>query len=215
VFRETLAGNTSADVALRTFDEINASFSSLTGVPVASDRVSTVTGKTVAETYSNVRRALPGVEGFQAFMSSHQMAATQLAAAYCDGLVQDVSLRQQLFPAASGFSFDAPVADPGIDWRNQVVSPLVDRAINTGLLGSAWRTRIIDEVELLITDNRDLKPYVLLNGSYVSDPDPAQHNKRDGLMYCANDAVCPESRTADVVKAACTAILGSGLVLLQ
>ena len=214
-FHQALAGKESADVALRTFDEINASFSRLTGVPTASNRVSAVTGKTVAETFSNVRRALPGVEDFQAFMSSHQMAATQLAAAYCDGLVQDETLREELFPAASGFSFDTSVADPTIDWRQQIISPLVDRAINTGLLSDSWRSRIIDEVELLITDDRDLKPYVLLNGAYVSDPDPAQHNKRDGLMYCLNDAPCPASRTADVVKAACTTVLGSGIVLLQ
>ncbi|MCZ6829921.1 MAG: LamG domain-containing protein [Gammaproteobacteria bacterium] len=214
-FRQILVGEGAADIAVRTFDEINASFSVLTGVPVASDRVSQVTGKTVAETFNNVRRALPGVEDFQAFMSSHQMAATQLAAAYCDGLVQDINLRQQIFPAPPVFDFNTPVADPGIDWRNHIVAPLVDRAINTGLLSDTARTRIIDEVVVLITDDRDLKPYVLINGNYVSDPDPALHNKRDGLIYCRNNAACPASRTADVVKAACTAILGSGIVLLQ
>jgi hypothetical protein len=67
----------------------------------------------------------------------------------------------------------------------------------------------------LITDDRDLKPYVILNGTYVSDPNPAVHNKRDGLMYCLNNATCPPSRTADVVKAACTTVLGSAAVLLQ
>ena len=67
----------------------------------------------------------------------------------------------------------------------------------------------------VITDDRDLKPYVQINGNYVSDPDPAVHNKRDGLIYCLNDGVCPASRTGDVVKAACTVVLGSGLVLLQ
>ena len=49
----------------------------------------------------------------------------------------------------------------------------------------------------------------------LSDPDPAAHNKRDGLIYCENDAVCPPSRTADVVKAACTAVFGSAVMLLQ
>jgi hypothetical protein len=77
------------------------------------------------------------------------------------------------------------------------------------------RGRIIDEVELLITDSRDLKPYVLANGRYISDPNPSAHNKRDGLIYCVNDAVCPATRTADVVKAACTAVFGSAVVLMQ
>lgn len=214
-FRPILVGEGGADIAVRTFDEINASFSALTGVGVASSRVSNVTGKTVAQTFNSVRRALPGVEDFQAFMSSHQMAATQLAAAYCDGLVQDVNLREEIFPAPPTFDFSTPVADPGIDWRNHVVAPLVDRAINTGLLSVSVRSRIIDEVELLITDDRDLKPYIQVNGAYISDPNPAAHNKRDGLKYCLNNAPCPPSRTADVVKASCTAVLGSAVVLLQ
>jgi hypothetical protein len=160
-----------------------------------------------------IRRQLPSVEDFQAFMSSHHMAATQLAAAYCDALVQDVSLRQAIFPAT--FDFNAAVANPAIDWRNNIVIPLVDRALNTGLVSDSYRTRIIDELELLITDSRDLKPYISINGVFVSDPNPAVHNKRDGLIYCVNDAVCPASRTADVVKATCTAVLGSAATLMQ
>jgi Concanavalin A-like lectin/glucanases superfamily len=214
-FVHTLTGQPTADIAIRTFDEINATLSTLTGVPVSSSSVSPVTGKTVAETFNIVRRALPGVADFQAFMSSHQMAATQLAAAYCDALVQDVNLRQSIFPAPPTFDFSRAVADPGIDWRNHVVAPLVDRAIKTGLYSDADRSRIVDEVELLITDDRDLKPYVLINGNWVSDPNPRAHNKRDGLIYCEGGAVCPPSRTADVVKASCTAVLGSAVVLMQ
>jgi hypothetical protein len=141
------------------------------------------------------------------------MAATQLAAAYCDALVQDVSLRQAIFPAA--FDFGAAVADPGIDWRNNIVVPLVDRVLNTGLVSAPYRTSIIDELELLITDSRDLKPYILSNGVFISDPDPAAHTKRDGLIYCANNALCPVSHTADVVKATCTTVLGSSATLMQ
>lgn len=214
-FVQQLTGAPSSDVAVRTFDEVNATLSVLTGISVASDVVSQVTGKTVAETFATVRRALPGVADFNGFMSSHQMAATQLTAAYCDALVQDVELRQTLFPAPPTFDFSTPVADSSIDWRNHVVAPLVDRAANQGLLTSGERAQILDEVELLITDSRDLKPYVFMNGSWVSDPSPAAHNKRDGLIYCENNQPCPASRTADVVKAACTAVFGSALVQIK
>jgi hypothetical protein len=214
-FSTSLNGEPAADIAMRTFDEINATLSRLTGVPVSSNNASAVTGKTVGETFRIVRRALPGVADFQAYMSSHQMAATQLAAAYCDALVQDVSLREKIFPRPPTFDFSTPVASSDIDWRNHVVVPLVDRAIKTALLGDAARGNIIDEVELLITDNRDLKPYIFVNGNYVSDPNPAVHNKRDGLIYCLDNKQCPASRTADVVKAACTAVLGSAVVLMQ
>lgn len=214
-FSQTLTGEVSSDIGVRTFDEINATLSVLTGVPIASPSVSDVTGKTVAQTFSTVRRALPSVAEFNAFMSSHQMAATQLTAAYCDALVQDVSKRQLLFPSPPTFRFDAAVEDSSIDWRNHIVVPLVDRAINSGLMSVADRGLIIDEIELLITDSRDLKPYVLVGGRYVSDPDPGVHNKRDGLIYCVNGAVCPATRTADVVKAACTTVFGSAVVLVQ
>jgi len=211
-FRQALTGTGAPDIGMRTFDSVNASLSTLTGVATGSNNISPITGKTVGETYNQVRRALPGVADFNAFSSSHLMAATQLAAAYCDALVQDSGLRANLFP---GFDFNRPVADPGIDWRNNVVTPLVDRAVNTGLLPEGVRSAIIDEIELLITDDRDLKPYVNTGGSWVSDPNPGAHTKRDGLIYCDGDANCPPSRTAEVVKAACTAVFGSAAVLMQ
>jgi concanavalin A-like lectin/glucanase superfamily protein len=212
-FTPVFSGEPAPDVAIRTFDEVNASLAALTGVGVGSGVVSEVTGKTVAETFDSVRRALSGVADFNAFMSSHQMAATQLAAAYCDALVQDPGLRAQLFPPQ--FNFAAQVSNPDIDWRNHVAAPLVDRAANRGLLSDMERDQILDEVVLLITDDRDLKPYVFINGQWVSDPNPAAHNKRDGLIYCENNEPCPSSRTADVVKAACTTVFGSALALIK
>lgn len=209
-FSYVLSGTESSDIAMRTFDEINQTFSGLTGVSSSSSAVSAVTGKTVSETYQIIRRQLPSIADFQAYMSSHQMAATQLAAAYCDALVQDGGLRDDIF--APGFNFLAPVA--GItynSWRDDIVEPLVDQAINTGLFTVLERIRIRDEVLMLITDSQDLKPYEYVAGSYVSMPD----GKNDGLVYCDNNALCPASRTAEVVKAACTAVLGSGVVLMQ
>lgn len=214
-FTYTNSGSDGPTVGMRTFDEINASLSALTGVSVASNNVSPVTGKTVGETFALVRRALPSVADFNAYSASHQMAATQLTAAYCDALVQDVALREALFPAPPEFDFSRNVSDPTIDWRNHIAAPLVDRAIKRGLFDAASREAIVDEIELLIVDDRDLKPYVNISGNWVSDPNPASHNKRDGLIYCENVAPCPTSRTADVVKAACTAVLGSAVVLMK
>lgn len=214
-FLHTNSGVEAPEVGMRTFDEINASLSALTGVPVASSDVSPVTGKTVGQTFELVRRALPSVADFNAYSASHQMAATQLAAAYCDALVQSVELRQALFPAPPTFDFSTAVNDAGIQWREHIAAPLIDRAIKSGLFTSSVRDELLDEIELLIIDDRDLKPYININGSWISDPNPAAHNKRDGLIYCENDAVCPASRTADVVKAACTAVFGSAVVLVK
>ena len=211
-FRYVLSSEVVADIGVRTFDEINASFSRITGVPTSSSTPSEVTGKTVPETYASIRRGLPASGDFQAFSSAHQMSATQLASAYCDALVQDNTRRQAMFP---DFAFSAPVDDPSHDWRNDVAAPLLDRAINSGLLEDSIRTPVLDEIELMVTDDRDLKPYALVDGEWVPDPDPAVHNKRDGLMYCVNDQPCPASRTGDVVKAVCTTVLGSAVVMAQ
>jgi mono/diheme cytochrome c family protein len=211
-FSYALSSDVTSDIGVRTFDEINASFAVLTGVPTSNPTPSAVTGKTVAQTYESIRRGLPANPSFQAFSSAHQMAATQLASAYCDSLVQEASFRDQMFPS---FNFGAAVDDPGHDWRNDIAAPLVDQAINNGLVPDAVRSNMLDELVLLITDDRDLKPYVLENGEWVPNPDPATHNKRDGLMYCLNDAPCPATRTGDVVKAVCTTVLGSAVVMAQ
>lgn len=119
------ADEAAVTVGMRTFDEINESFSSMTRVPKDSGSVSAATGKTVRETFDAVRRSLPSVADFQTFMASHQMAIMQLAAAYCDALVEDTSARAEMFP---DLSFSG-----SIDWESQVVYPLIDRAYATGL----------------------------------------------------------------------------------
>ena len=95
-----------------------------------------MTGKTVGGP-AIVRRALPSVADFQSLHVLHQMAATQLAAAYCDALVQDEALRRGIIPPASISMPRWPTRT--IAWRQQVAAPLVDRALNSGLLDDIER----------------------------------------------------------------------------
>jgi hypothetical protein len=67
------------DYGVRTFDELNASMSSLTGVPITN------TG--VATTFASVKQAMPSVESIDAFLASHQTGVAQLAIAYCSAMV--------------------------------------------------------------------------------------------------------------------------------
>jgi len=55
-----------SEIGIKTFDEINASMSSVTGVPVAN--------ATVAATFATYKQQLPAIEDIKAFLSSHQMA---------------------------------------------------------------------------------------------------------------------------------------------
>ncbi len=215
-FDYTLTGVVSADLAIRTFDQINDSFSAVTGVPS--------TTPAVAATYQLIRRQLPSVTDFQAYMSSHHMAATQLAAVYCDALAKNTSLRS----AADMFSdFDFSQAVGAVtdnDWSTKIIFPLIDKAMNTGLQsqpsrpldgnssdGLADRGDLQQLLLALINDPGDNKPYVYNSLTGVYDPGP--DGTRDGLKYCDPAYPCPG--TTDVVKAVCTAVLASGAVHIQ
>jgi hypothetical protein len=92
------------EFGVRTFDEINATFAKLTGVPV--------TATTVAATYANVKQQLPSVENIDAFLASHQTGIAQLAIAYCSAMVDNTTLLTQFYgsvdPTQSASFFGTP-----------------------------------------------------------------------------------------------------------
>lgn len=110
-------------IGLKTFDEINMSMSRMTGVPA--------TNSAVADTYATVKQQLPTVETIEGFLSSHQMAITQMAIQYCDALVSSRSLRTDFF---TGFDFSAN-ADSAFDQNGKalVTTPLLERFVGTNL----------------------------------------------------------------------------------
>ncbi|MEJ0034543.1 MAG: LamG domain-containing protein [Gammaproteobacteria bacterium] len=77
------------DLGLRTFDELNATYSKLTGVPI--------TDATVAATFANVKQQLPTVESIDAFLASAQTGIAQLAIAYCSSMVDNQATRDAFF----------------------------------------------------------------------------------------------------------------------
>jgi len=163
-------------VGLRTFEEISASMSAMTGVPAINANV--------ADTYGRVRQQLPTVENIEGFLSSHQVGAAQLAIEYCNELVDDAAARAAYFP---GFDFSAPAAaafDTPAE-RALVTGPLVTRAVGTGLTTQPSAAEVTAEVDALI----------------------------GRLTACG--AACAADRTEVVVKAACSAVIGSASTLLQ
>ena len=76
-----------SDIGFRTFDKINATMSSVTGVSPNT--------AAVRSTYTSIRQSLPAVDSIEAFLSSHQTAIAQLAIQYCDALVESP---RQLLP---------------------------------------------------------------------------------------------------------------------
>jgi len=109
------------DIGVRTFDEIDAAYASITGI----DRTSYQRGGNflVDETYQELRQSLPAVEDIEAFLSSHQVAIAQLAIQYCDAAVEDSTIWPGFnFGAAPGTAFS--VAN-----RDSFVEPLIARAV--------------------------------------------------------------------------------------
>jgi len=165
------------DVGLKTFEKIHASMSAMTGVSMALPSVDAV--------FQNVKQALPTVTGINTFVSSQQMAVTQLAIEYCNELVNDTNLRLSFFP---GFDFSASVNDAFIIGdRTLITSPLYIKALNSNVANQPTTSEFETELSNLI----------------------------DILTTCNNTNSCSSDRTEVVVKATCAAAIGNAGMLLQ
>lgn len=108
-----------SDIGVRTFDAINATMASVTGV--------SPNNASVKAAFNNVRQSLPAIVDINAFLSSHQTSIAQLAITYCSALVDDTAARAAYFP---GLNFSSDVTAQ----RSALVDPLVSRMI--GNVGS-------------------------------------------------------------------------------
>ncbi|HTL92744.1 MAG TPA: hypothetical protein VL176_10375, partial [Steroidobacteraceae bacterium] len=118
------------DVGVRTFAEINASLSHVTGVPITDSKV--------AALYASEQQSLPSVPQINAFTSSEQTAISQLAGAYCSELVNIQSYRDKFF----GTGLDVAIANSSSSAtffgtagnnanRDIVITPLVNAVVGT------------------------------------------------------------------------------------
>ncbi|MES9927252.1 MAG: LamG domain-containing protein [Candidatus Thiodiazotropha sp. 6PDIVS] len=175
---EPADGEPASTVGLRTFDEINATMASLTGVSQALSAVLT--------TYTTIREQLPSAENINGFLSSHQVAVSQLAIEYCSAMVDDNALRSSFFP---GFDFNTNANDiTTATWQSQVVTPLIVNFMGENLATQPDPAMVESELMTLLT------------GSV-------------GLARCSGQ--CATDRTEKATKAACASILGSAVILLQ
>lgn len=107
---ETADPGTQHPVGVRTFSEINASLSEMTGIPV--------TEPGVMATFEAVQQQMPSVEDINGFLVAHQMGVTQLAVKYCNILADDSTRRSDFFPNFSNNTFDAA-------GRDAIIGPLM------------------------------------------------------------------------------------------
>lgn len=186
-FAYTLDGLPEIDLGWRTFDEINLTFSQLTGIGPNTTIANITPATTVADVFATVRQQLPAVEGFPAFLASHHTAVTQLAVAYCSALINSDAQRAVFFSGGSTPAYFRA------DWRTHLVDPLVDKFIGTGGEASMPAASSVgDELYKLIT--------------YAGDS-----TRKAGI--CAG--TCDDTRTLDAARVVCTAALSNAAVTLQ
>ena len=123
-------GDPESDVGLRTFDELNATLSQITGVPQTNTRV--------AATYDLVKQALPAVEKLPTFGPAQQTALAQLAIQYCNQMVDTPALRTAFFgsalnPSSTATSVFGTAGAPNNANRDLIIDALMNKAKNTGL----------------------------------------------------------------------------------
>jgi hypothetical protein len=142
----------------------------------------------IKRSYNNVRQSLPAVHDLQGYLSSHQTAVAQLALQYCNVLVNTPTLRNNFF---ADVDFNA-------DLTQQSGSVRVPNANGQKLLDILYLKMVGTAASQLGNDSNGFDTDV------------------GGLMgtLCSNQT-CTGQRTADVVKAACGAVLGSAATLVQ
>ncbi len=162
------------DIGMRTFDEINASMSVLTGVSTTA----------VDTTYQTIRQQLPVAADILGFVSAHQVAVSQMSIEYCDNLVSDTTARASYFAPFSAFTATPTVAFGGTG-RDDLLDNMIDKIMGTNLSSSPATADVKTELNALITK----------------------------LMPCPGGDCT--GRTETIVKASCSALLGSAVTLMQ
>src|ERR1700733_10048658 len=109
-----------ADIGVKTFAQINATLSALTGVPTTDPNVNA--------TYLAVQQQLPPNPTLEGFSSSNQVGVAQLAVQYCNEMVNNPTLLAQMLPGVT-LSAGLFSSQAGID---SVTGPLAAKVLASG-----------------------------------------------------------------------------------
>jgi hypothetical protein len=184
-----------SEIGLRTFDEINAAMAAVTGVDPA----------VVQASFLTMRQALPAVETIEGFLAAQQMSVTQLALAYCDALVENGPLQDNLrdnFFGSFGFTSNVATAFGSGDSaaKNQIVNALYDKMV--GLPGTG-----LDLGDAPVRE--DVK--IELIGYNAGGTEVNTNSLFHRMVVGGSDQV----RTRAIVKGMCGSVLASAAMLVQ
>lgn len=173
-------------VGIKTFEQINATLSEVTGVPR--------TNAAVSSTFEQVKQQLPTSPRIEGFLSAHQMGVTQLAVEYCNQLTApENGLRNSFF---AGFNFNAPA--------NSAFSSSADRALITSPLLASLLAHELDSSEGSELFDQPDPDEVLAELDGLFD-----------IMQSSCGNGCSAENTRTTVTSICAAATGSALMLIQ
>lgn len=181
----------SADVGVRTFAQVNSTFSQLTGVPTSNSAVST--------TYQSVQQQLPPIPTLEAYSSANQVGVAQLAVQYCAQVMASSTLTAQMFP--------------GVTFNGSTYSSVTATGANSAGVMQYTSSGTAAQVAL------DLANLAVGGGSLTSQPAASTvateltnliGNLCTGSSPCAGNT----ARVQAVTVAACAAALGNADVLM-
>lgn len=174
-----------SEIGIKTFEEINATLSEITGVPRTNNAVS--------QTFQQVKQQLPTSPQIMGFLSAHQMGVTQLSVEYCNQLTAASNgLRNAFF---SGFDFNASA--------NTAFSPANRVLITTPLLESVVGHEIDNAEGTELEDQAD--PDAVLS----------ELDSLFDTMVSSCGSGCNAEDTRTTVTSICAAVTGSALMLIQ
>ncbi|KPJ93142.1 MAG: hypothetical protein AMJ55_08675 [Gammaproteobacteria bacterium SG8_15] len=180
--------NTNYIAGIRTFEEINATMSALTGIPITDPAVRNV--------FLELQQQLPSGAELDGFLASNQMGMAKLAFNYCGALVDNATRRDQFFNVGGTFEFDQAVATAfSTDAKKNIIldslyNKMVIQDVSSQPLKTDLQTALFGQPDGLFDQ---------LNNNCAADPN------------CTPDAV----RTRNIVKTMCVSVLSSAAVTTQ
>jgi hypothetical protein len=143
----------------------------------------------VRDAFSELEQQLPATFDLRTFSSSQQVGIAKLSLEYCDSMVESSALRTAFFGSTPAFQFDQPVTTAFSDQskRDLIIDRLVDRMLNANVAYQPSR----DELRPVLND-------------LISQ-----------LTAGCTASTCDATRTRNVVKGVCAAVLSSAAVTVH
>lgn len=147
----TYAGVSPPLTGVKTYAQVNAAMSQITGVPVSNAAVNAL--------YNTLEQSLPTTNSLAAFVPSSQTAIAQLADLYCTTAVNTPAIKSALFPTLDltqtassyfGVSTVTALTATQVSNRNLVINPLVNASVGGSAVNSAAATVVTSELNTLI-----------------------------------------------------------------